>query len=93
MSQHENISQSQLRWRCRRGMLELDLLLSNFVEMEYNHLSQKEASLFSILLDYQDQELLDLLLGKMESSDAMISRIISKIRYACRDSSSQEIRT
>ncbi|MCK5263665.1 MAG: succinate dehydrogenase assembly factor 2, partial [Gammaproteobacteria bacterium] len=27
MSQHANISESQLHWRCRRGMLELDLLL------------------------------------------------------------------
>jgi antitoxin CptB len=76
---------SQLRWRCRRGMLELDLLLSTFVEMEYALLSSEEAELFSILLGYQDQALLDLLLGKMESSDAPIADLAARITRVYRD--------
>jgi antitoxin CptB len=85
MSQPANISASQLRWRCRRGMLELDLLLNTFVEMEYNSLTDEDVTLFAILLDYQDQVLLDLLLGKMESPDATISDLAARIRCACRD--------
>ena len=73
---------SQLRWRCRRGMLELDLLLSNFVEIEYNQLSRDETALFSRLLDYSDQTLLDLLLDKTTSDDVMISNLVGKIRRA-----------
>lgn len=92
MSQQGDMSMSKLRWRCRRGMLELDILLSNFVEMEYNLLSQEEIALFSTLLDYPDQTLFDLLLGKTETSDAMITEIVNKIKYACRDSFSQEVR-
>lgn len=90
MSQPE-LDMSKLLWRCRRGMLELDILLSNFVKMEYAQLNQNDTMVFLILLDYPDQALFDLLLGKTESSDAMISRIVSKIRNACNDSSTQEV--
>ena len=76
------MSPSQLRWRCRRGMLELDLLLSNFVEIEYNQLNRNETALFSSLLDYPDQALLDLLLDKTTSDDVMIANLVSKIRHA-----------
>lgn len=79
------ISESQLRWRCRRGMLELDLLLTAFVEMEYNNLSREDTELFSVLLDYTDQDLLDLLLAKTVSSDAVISRLVTRIRCASSD--------
>lgn len=82
MNQHVAMTPSQLRWRCRRGMLELDLLLSNFVEIEYNQLSRDETALFSRLLDYSDQTLLDLLLDKTTSDDVMISNLVGKIRRA-----------
>ena len=82
MSQQSHVSASQLRWRCRRGMLELDLLLTTFVEMEYNGLSKEDAALFSLLLDYQDQVLFDLLLEKEVSSDAAISALVARIRLA-----------
>lgn len=77
---------SQLRWRCRRGMLELDLLLNNFVEMEYNNLTDVETVLFLALLDYQDQALLDLLLGKDVSTDVAITGLVDRIRSSCRTS-------
>lgn len=85
MSQSANVSASQLRWRCRRGMLELDLLLTAFVDMQYNNLSREDTELFSILLDYTDQDLLDLLLGKTESSDTVISGLVARIRHSCFD--------
>lgn len=80
MSRPNPISASQLHWRCRRGMLELDLLLNTFVEMQYSHLSSEDTALFLSLLEYPDQVLLELLLGKMESSDAMVSDLAARIR-------------
>lgn len=80
MSRPNPVSASQLHWRCRRGMLELDLLLNTFVEMQYSHLSREDTALFLSLLEYPDQVLLDLLLGKMESSDAMVSDLAARIR-------------
>ncbi len=80
MSRPNPVSASQLHWRCRRGMLELDLLLNTFVEVQFSHLSREDTALFLSLLEYPDQVLLDLLLGKMESSDAMVSDLTARIR-------------
>lgn len=73
---------SDLRWRCRRGMLELDLLLNRFVDTDYAKLDAAEASLFHQMLDYPDPLLFDLLLGHMPSTDRNISRLVSRIRHA-----------
>ena len=75
------MSESQLRWRCRRGMLELDLLLTTFIENEYHNLSREDFVLFSALLEYQDQTLLDLFLKKETSPDPAISDLVDRIRY------------
>lgn len=74
--------QSQLRWRCRRGMLELDLLLNNFLDKEYISLPVQQRELFEMLLDYPDQVLFDLLMAKMRASDDGIAKLIERIRKA-----------
>ncbi len=71
---------SALRWRCRRGMLELDILLNLFVDNCYATLSPQQKNSFDQLLDYPDQLLFDLLLGYMPSSDPAISDLVQKIR-------------
>jgi len=68
------------RWQCRRGMLELDLLLNNFVDKKINALTQQQKKSFELLLSYPDQTLLDLLLGNSVSSDTSISAIVEQIR-------------
>nr|WP_274600225.1 succinate dehydrogenase assembly factor 2 [Thiocystis violacea] len=47
----------RLRWQCRRGMLELDHLLSRFLELGYRDLSEADRLLFARLLGEQDQDL------------------------------------
>lgn len=73
---------SQLRWRCRRGMLELDLLLNTFLDREYTSLDIKQSELLETLLDYPDQVLFDLLMDKMQASDDSIAKLIERIRKA-----------
>jgi len=68
------------RWQCRRGMLELDLLLNNFVDKKVNDLTPQQKKSFELLLSYPDQTLLDLLLGNSVSSDPSISTIVKKIQ-------------
>ena len=68
------------RWQCRRGMLELDLLLNNFVEKKAAQLDERQRQTFELLLSYPDQTLFDLLLGEAISSDTMISNMIEDIR-------------
>lgn len=67
-------------WQCRRGMLELDLLLNNFVDKNINGLTQQQKDNFELLLSYPDQTLLDLLLGNAVSSDPNLSTVITKIQ-------------
>jgi antitoxin CptB len=68
------------RWQCRRGMLELDLLLNNFVDKKGATLTQQEKESFELLLSYPDQTLLDLLLGNSVSSDPSISALVLQIQ-------------
>ncbi len=68
------------KWQCRRGMLELDLLLNNFVDKGVNNLNAEQKQTFEMLLSYPDQTLLDLLLGNSISSDAFIAKIVQQIQ-------------
>ena len=75
---------SELKWRCRRGMLELDILLNSYLDKNYSTMSQQQGDLFGEVLDYPDQVLFDLLLGNMQSSDARVNRLVSEIqRISC----------
>ncbi len=71
---------ARLKWRCRRGMLELDLLLQPFVENRYSTLSDEEKVQFHELLELGDQQLLGYLLKKEEPENGQWANVISKIR-------------
>lgn len=81
-SSMEKINQSQLQWRCRRGMLELDIMLNAFMQRGCSELTEEQAELFITLLDYPDQVLLDLLLGKTRAADIKLADLIAGIRKA-----------
>lgn len=78
--QSATISESALRWQCRRGMLELDLLLNRFLDVGYNDLSPHQTRRFEDLLRYPDQTLYELLMGQMRSADPELACIIELIR-------------
>lgn len=71
---------ARLQWRCRRGMLELDLLLQPFVENVYDDLSPEDKYKFHLLLDLQDQELLECLMLQTPPKDDSLNDIISQVR-------------
>ncbi len=74
------VTKKDYRWQCRRGMLELDLLLNNFVDKKASLLSPEQVKTFELLLSYPDQTLLDLLLANATSSDSQISSLVEQIR-------------
>ncbi len=77
---HQSIEYSEFKWRCRRGMLELDILLNTYLDNNYTSMSVAQGDVFNTLLDYPDQVLLDLLMGNMQSSDENISGLVSRIQ-------------
>jgi len=72
-------STAQLRWRCRRGTREMDLLLLRFLERQYPHLDSREQSLFGALLDEADPDLYAWISGQSEPSNPDYLPIIGKI--------------
>jgi antitoxin CptB len=74
-----NDQYAKLRWQCRRGMLELDILLQNFLEKKYPTLTDQEKILFEQLLACEDQDLYDWLVKKEEPNNKMLIKIINKI--------------
>ncbi|MEJ7138530.1 succinate dehydrogenase assembly factor 2 [Amphibiibacter pelophylacis] len=55
---------NRLRWRCRRGMLENDLLIARFFERYGDSLTEADARLMERLMAESDNDLLDLLLQR-----------------------------
>jgi antitoxin CptB len=70
----------RLRWRCRRGMKELDLMLLRFIERADQELNNDEVQALARLMEYPDAVLLDLLMGRRVVRDRAIVHIIGKIR-------------
>lgn len=77
---NEEPAKTRLFWQCRRGMLELDLMLQGFVRHGYDELSATARAAFRTLLDYPDPVLLELLMGRSATADPEIARVIEKIR-------------
>ena len=63
-------------------MLELDILLNDFVDSDLTGLSESQYKALHQLLGYPDQVLLDLLLGNTVSCDSEITDIISQIKLS-----------
>ena len=57
-------AERRLRWRCRRGLLELDIVLGRFVELHYRGLSDAQHRAFDELLNMPDAQLWDMITGK-----------------------------
>jgi len=56
----------RLRWRCRRGLLENDLLLTRFLDRFEENLSEEMIYGLDQLLDLSDNALLDLVLARRQ---------------------------
>ncbi|EXJ11560.1 MULTISPECIES: FAD assembly factor SdhE [Nitrincola] len=69
----------RLTWQCRRGMLELDVLLGPFVETTFRSLNEADQRCFVRLLDCEDQDLFTWLMQRGESEDADIQRMVRMI--------------
>ena len=82
----EEESIAALRWRCRRGMREVDLLLEPVVHGELvESLDEPERAALGHLLDLPDGMLLDLLMGRARPEDTEVAGVIDKIRHAASD--------
>jgi|TARA_B110000263_G_C14967999_1_gene355692 antitoxin CptB len=82
----DEVFKKKLRWRCRRGMLELDLLLGPFLEEAFDDLDASDQQTFVGLLDEDDPDLLSWFSRKTCPCDpafaAMVETILARIQPA-----------
>ena len=71
---------NRLRWRCRRGKLENDLILARFLELRGDGITDQEVVALDRLLDLGDDELWDLLAGRQEPADAAVKPLLDALR-------------
>jgi len=73
---------SRLRWRCRRGIKEMDLILQAFLERKYSSLSLQEKVLFDKILDETDLDIMDWILGRSQPDNSEYNVLIELFRQA-----------
>ena len=71
---------SRLRWLCRRGMKELDVVMSGYLERYYESASSDDQASFKVLLEMPDPDLYDLLRGRSEATDPKLQRLTEFLR-------------
>lgn len=70
----------KIRWRCRRGLLELDLVLEKFNERHLLGLGPEQLDRYRELLAFPDNDLLDLAMGRAASPDRRYDHILQLLR-------------
>jgi antitoxin CptB len=77
---NEDVERRKVRWRCRRGMRELDDLLLRWLEREWTAASEARRGVFLRLLDCEDDRLWRWFLGKETAPDAALDALVQHIR-------------
>jgi antitoxin CptB len=71
---------SRIRWLCRRGMKELDVLLERFMGAEYDALDERERAALRELVDMEDPDLYALIMQRAEPAHELQADLLARIR-------------
>jgi antitoxin CptB len=71
------LAMSRLKWKCRRGLLELDLVLQDFLD---KRVQDEDAGLLAELLELDDNDLWDIVSGRSDRYDARFGGIVARLR-------------
>jgi antitoxin CptB len=74
----DRLSRERLKWKCRRGRLELDLVLERIVPT----LEDEDVSPLNALLELPDDDLWDIVVGRSDDYDPHLTRIVARLRAA-----------
>jgi antitoxin CptB len=80
LSEADDIELRRLRWKCRRGMRELDQLLARYLDREWLQSSEAERAVFLRLLETEDDRLWHWFMDHERSDDAEIQTLVERIR-------------
>ena len=71
---------NRLRWHCRRGRLENDLVLGRFLDAHGEGLQGERLAAFKVLLDCNDDDLWNLVSGRSQSPDPALGEVLQLLR-------------
>ena len=71
---------SRLRWRCRRGIKEMDIIFQRFLEQQYPTLSAEQIVCFDQLLDETDMDIMDWILERSEPENIGYVELVKVFR-------------
>jgi len=71
---------ARLRWHCRRGMLELDVILQRFADQDLDRLDAAALAVLERLLEQSDPDLMDWLLKGEPVPDPELAGLVERIR-------------
>ena len=75
-----DVELARLRWRCRRGMRELDVMLSRYLDRVWDHASRAERDAFVQLVELQDPDLFGYLVGRSTVTEESQRAVVACIR-------------
>jgi len=73
---------NRIVWRCRRGMLENDLVLTRFLAARAASITEAEIAMLDRLLDLPDNDLWDIIAGRQQPEDASVAPLVTALRSA-----------
>jgi len=82
--------QRRLAWRCRRGMLELDIILQKFVNEQFGSLNMDELHVFDELLELPDNDFWEKIRDTQQVEDERLQSVLTKLRAIHLPSSQEE---
>jgi succinate dehydrogenase flavin-adding protein (antitoxin of CptAB toxin-antitoxin module) len=74
----DRAARDRLYWKCRRGLLELDIVLQRFIPT----LKDKDLQPLHALLELPDNDLLDIIMGRSDSYDRRFEETVARLRAA-----------
>lgn len=81
---------AKIKFRARRGMLELDILFNDFIQKNIHKLTPQELDIFIQLLDYSDPQLYAFLLHDVIPENMEIRKIVKLIKIHRKNTSIKE---
>jgi antitoxin CptB len=76
----DDVRLRRIRWRCRRGMLENDLILQRFLDVSGDGLAEDDIANLDELLHMTDSALWDLIAGRTEAAEPAQAAFVARLR-------------
>jgi antitoxin CptB len=73
----DRVALERLRWKCRRGLLELDLVLERFLKQD---LGREDVKRLGELLDLPDNEIWSIISGRSDAYEPRLRGIVARLR-------------